>query len=738
MRVRFLKNYFLEILLFFIVTTVSTMILLSLFLYNTFEKSTTAMVNNLNQDFLAETHRINEYLQKMIRISGMELFFEPNIQKIMYQEEITNFDVVMAIRRLDSISSMSLHTHSIYVYNARKDYVYATSNLDSNRRDVFYDQAVLDLLAIRTESKRLAPIPRLLHDSSGEKAVYSFVFFEAPVGQASGQSALVFNITIDWLREVFRDNQQSKSTIMFVDYSGRIAYHTDQTRFLQDMSGSELFGKIKQSTTPHGYFIQNEPEGRKLVFYSTSSDNGLYLIRMYPYDEVMVGITAMRRSTSFLVLVFIIGAIALAFALSRRLYKPINQLVRKVGSSRPESQEERPQEQGDLGFLSASIDQMITRNDQLEKKSISYQLTLQKEALKELLLGSGEPDSNLDTMFKEYNLPFDSDLAFRMVAYKGFPLQECGLVDGCPCIAIPMLSSGTLLLFQNLPAAEERNLLQDLRDKGATLLVTSGRIDSVRQLPRLAREMDELLRFSFLHQIGSLVPVKNSFRVNSVNVYPTDMEKTMLQFLHQGKATEAIAVYEDFFMQVTTGSYDHFKFAMKRLFISLQLAVNELQKQGLFTQYKGLAIEEFESLIEQLENRAVLDRYIRGLCGEFQDEVTASRLRRAGRISDQMMEILNRDYPDPNLSLQSLADSVSMSTSYVAKVFKECIGVSVNDYLLNLRIDKAKSLLLEESLPAREIASKVGLDNENYFYTVFRKKTGQTPNAFRKERQGCS
>ena len=101
MRVRFLKNYFLEILLFFIVTTVSTMILLSLFLYNTFEKSTTAMVNNLNQDFLAETHRINEYLQKMIRISGMELFFEPNIQKIMYQEEITNFDVVMAIRRLE-------------------------------------------------------------------------------------------------------------------------------------------------------------------------------------------------------------------------------------------------------------------------------------------------------------------------------------------------------------------------------------------------------------------------------------------------------------------------------------------------------------------------------------------------------------------------------------------------------------------------------------------------------------
>jgi YesN/AraC family two-component response regulator len=341
-------------------------------------------------------------------------------------------------------------------------------------------------------------------------------------------------------------------------------------------------------------------------------------------------------------------------------------------------------------------------------------------------------------MFKEYQLPFDSELAFRMVAYKGSPLQECELVDSRPCLAVPMLSSGTLLLFQNLPATEERHLLQDLKNKGAILLVTTGRIDSVRQLPRLAHEMDEQLRFSFLHQVGSIITIKNTFRVHSVNVYPTDLEKTLLQILHQGKAAEALKVYEGFFGQVTTGSYDHFKFAMKRLFISLQLAVNELQKQGLFAQYKGMAIEEFEALIGQLDNRAVLDCYFSNLFGEFRDEVTASRLKRAGRISDQMMEILDRDYPDPNLSLQSLADSVGMSPSYVAKVFKECAGVSVNEYLLNLRLEKAKRLLLEESLPAREIASRVGLDNENYFYTVFRKKTGQTPNAFRKERQRSS
>jgi hypothetical protein len=116
LKFRIIKTYFLEILLLVALAIIVTIIMLSWFLNFNFERSTTRMVNQLNQDFLAETHRINVYLQKIVKISGMELFLEPSIQDLMYCDDLTNFEVVTGIRRLDAVMSTNIHVHSIYVY----------------------------------------------------------------------------------------------------------------------------------------------------------------------------------------------------------------------------------------------------------------------------------------------------------------------------------------------------------------------------------------------------------------------------------------------------------------------------------------------------------------------------------------------------------------------------------------------------------------------------------------------
>lgn len=158
-RLRILKTYFLEILLVFTIAILATIVTLSWFLNTHFERSTAMMVNTLNQEFLSETHRINDYLQKMIKISGMELFLEPSVQALMYREDLSNFEIVTGIRRLDAVMSTNLHIHSIYAYNATKGYIFTTSNLDSDHVDRFKDQGVLELLGGSADQRRLAPIP---------------------------------------------------------------------------------------------------------------------------------------------------------------------------------------------------------------------------------------------------------------------------------------------------------------------------------------------------------------------------------------------------------------------------------------------------------------------------------------------------------------------------------------------------------------------------------------------------
>ena len=93
-RLRILKTYFSEILMLVAATVIITIVVLSWFLNYHFEQFSASTVNRLNREFLAENRRMNEYLQKMIRISGMELFLEPSIQNLMYRGDLKNFDEV--------------------------------------------------------------------------------------------------------------------------------------------------------------------------------------------------------------------------------------------------------------------------------------------------------------------------------------------------------------------------------------------------------------------------------------------------------------------------------------------------------------------------------------------------------------------------------------------------------------------------------------------------------------------
>jgi AraC-like DNA-binding protein len=58
--------------------------------------------------------------------------------------------------------------------------------------------------------------------------------------------------------------------------------------------------------------------------------------------------------------------------------------------------------------------------------------------------------------------------------------------------------------------------------------------------------------------------------------------------------------------------------------------------------------------------------------------------------------------------------------------------INVSDYINNIRLEHAKSMLLNPELTISEVAYKSGFSSPNYFSTVFKNKYGLSPNAFRK------
>lgn len=87
--------------------------------------------------------------------------------------------------------------------------------------------------------------------------------------------------------------------------------------------------------------------------------------------------------------------------------------------------------------------------------------------------------------------------------------------------------------------------------------------------------------------------------------------------------------------------------------------------------------------------------------------------------------------PAKNWTVESLADTVSMSRSKFAARFKRLVHEPPLAYLSRLRLNLAAALLMEESLSVGEVAQRVGYDSDTAFSSAFKRRYGTAPGAYR-------
>ncbi len=92
-----------------------------------------------------------------------------------------------------------------------------------------------------------------------------------------------------------------------------------------------------------------------------------------------------------------------------------------------------------------------------------------------------------------------------------------------------------------------------------------------------------------------------------------------------------------------------------------------------------------------------------------------------------------REIFDQPYDITALAGLCGLSASHFRKLFRDHFRMSPRDYILALRIDRAKSLLIQSDLPVSVIAERTGFGDDAYFCKMFRESTGQTPRAFREK-----
>ncbi len=155
-----------------------------------------------------------------------------------------------------------------------------------------------------------------------------------------------------------------------------------------------------------------------------------------------------------------------------------------------------------------------------------------------------------------------------------------------------------------------------------------------------------------------------------------------------------------------------------------------------FSEYQGFLEAEYAGQRLVCERffccRALKDmqQLVRQVYAAFCRAVQQRRETPLGSAVQKVKEFIRNRYAE-NLTIAEIAESVYLTPTYVCLLFKQETGLTVNDYLTRVRIDKAKELLRGSEKKLYDVCLSVGYASPSYFSRLFKKLVGCTPSEYR-------
>ena len=136
--------------------------------------------------------------------------------------------------------------------------------------------------------------------------------------------------------------------------------------------------------------------------------------------------------------------------------------------------------------------------------------------------------------------------------------------------------------------------------------------------------------------------------------------------------------------------------------------------------------------IASLTGKEELLLWLESLYDEAAIQISKISNHSTAAMMEEAVDYIRNNYDDSNLNVNLLADKLNISAAYFGKLFTEFTGSRTLDYILKVRMEKARDLLLSEpDKDIAQIADAVGYNNSTYFTTAYKKFYGVTPSRFR-------
>ena len=180
-------------------------------------------------------------------------------------------------------------------------------------------------------------------------------------------------------------------------------------------------------------------------------------------------------------------------------------------------------------------------------------------------------------------------------------------------------------------------------------------------------------------------------------------------------------------------SENHLRQAKDQVLIFTALCARTAIRGGLEPEIAYTLSDQYIAGIEKAENLGKVNRLNQAMLDDF--IVRVHRLRIRNDISPQMLS--SCDYIGIHLNekvnIHLLAERLGYSDYYFSSKFKKEVGMSVRDYVIQKRVERACDLLKNGNMDIQDISEELGFSSRSYFGEVFREKMGMSPGEYRNQ-----
>lgn len=708
---------------------------------------------------------VNNYMELVTEfISNTDLLFR-------FEEPLTgnHIKILRTYEYLQKIvAGNSSIISGIHIYYKKQNMIISSSlgikYLNEEQRQHYKN---LDWIQMMEESEksnlwikaRKIPTNMDFDDSRSKVDLFTYVRTYPIISNGTNYEGL---IAIDIEENIFssiitRTVPTEHSNTFIIDHNGVIISHPKKDKLYDILSKENYITRILNSTKAYDSIIGKANNVRSMISFTTLPHTNWKLINITPLTQFYRRTAVIKQVLLIVCLISIALGVTVASIFSRRIYNPLGTMLEKVRLLLGTQDTPAGRKENEYAVINHAIDDLSLKVNNLQttlqanKPIIKHNLImgllhhqiLDEAEVKEklrlinmtmdfphyaaMVLEINPKDAAQLTIenshFIKYNLIHEiegyTNNTLKCIA-ADLPEHQIGIIIGSRDTDIRPISA----IVSNLTSYTYNNFMIM-----ATAALGNWQ-NSLLDIHESYKQTNLLFKYKYFYpRISLLTGSRLLSRENSIQQIPNTIVDDFLQGLKLRNLAKVKGCMNTFKKLTQKENYaaDHCQQKIVEFIHTLSTYIKDMhyelvnsEKSDLYAMFNKITnITEFENWVIS-----------------FVDKVFNDLDKQNDNRNSEVIELTKRyiyDHLADDLSLDRVAEYTNISASYLSKIFKDETGVNFVAFIKELRLEKAKELLLDTELPVQQIGFNVGYNTPAYFIQQFKAKYGYTPNDFRKK-----